>query len=73
MLPQLKLSLLIQYTFFMYWYRHSLITNMPCPKLDCRQTSNISRTFVDNQLVDHSDGVGASPAGAAPTPSTFSI
>ena len=27
-----------------------------------RQTSNISRTFVGNQIVDHSDVVGAAPA-----------
>ena len=32
-----------------------------------RQTSNISCTLVANKLVDHSDVVGASPAGAAPT------
>ena len=34
------------------------------------QTSNISRTLV-NKIVDHSDVVGASPVGAAPT-SSFS-
>ena len=38
-----------------------------------RQTSNISRTFVGNKLVDHSDVVGASPAGAAPTDVTYSL
>ena len=37
-----------------------------------RQTSNISRTFMSNQIVDHSDVVGASPVGAAPTTSSFS-
>ena len=31
------------------------------------QTSNISRTLVGNKIVDHSDVVGASPVGAAPT------
>ena len=31
------------------------------------QTSNISCTFVANKIVDHSDVVGTSPAGAAPT------
>ena len=30
-----------------------------------RQTSDISRTFVGNKIVDHSDVVGASPVGAA--------
>ena len=36
-----------------------------------RQTSNIRRTLEGNKLVDHSDVVGASPVGAAPTPSSF--
>ena len=35
-------------------------------------TSNISFTFIGNKTVDHSDVVGASPAGAAPTTSSFS-
>ena len=37
-----------------------------------RKTSNIRRTLVGNKVVDHSDVVGASPAGAAPTTSSFS-
>ena len=37
-----------------------------------RQTSNISRTSVDNKIGDHSDLVGASLVGAAPTTSSFS-
>ena len=37
-----------------------------------RQVSNIRRTFVGNQIVDHSDVIGASPVGAAPTTSSFS-
>ena len=37
-----------------------------------RKTSNIIRTLVDNENVDHSDVVGASPVGAAPTTSSFS-
>ena len=37
-----------------------------------RQVSNISSTLVDNKIVDHSDVVGASPVGAAPTTSSFS-
>ena len=36
-----------------------------------RQTSNTSHTFVGNKLVDHSDVIGASPVGAAPTTSLF--
>ena len=41
-------------------------------KQNYRKTSNIRRTFVGNEIVDHSDVVGASPVGAAPTASSFS-
>ena len=41
-------------------------------KFYCRKTSNISCTVVGNKTVDHSDVVGASPVGAAPTISSFS-
>ena len=37
-----------------------------------RQVSNIRRTLPGNEFVDHSDAVGASPVGAAPTTSSFS-
>ena len=37
-----------------------------------RQVSNIRCTLVGNLIVDHSDVVGASPVGAAPTTSSFS-
>ena len=40
--------------------------------LICCQTSNIKRTLVGNKIVGHSDIVGASPAGTAPTTSSFS-
>ena len=35
------------------------------------QVSDIRRTLVGNKIVDHSDVVGASPVGAAPTTSSF--
>ena len=38
--------------------------------LEYHQTSNISRTVIDNKLVGHSDVFGASPVGAAPTKSS---
>ena len=38
---------------------------------DYLQTCNISHTFVGNKIVDHSDVVGASPVGAAPTTSSL--
>ena len=37
-----------------------------------RQTSNISRTLVGNNIVDHLDEVGTSPVGATPTTSSLS-
>ena len=37
-----------------------------------RTIYNIWRTLVGNKIVDHSDVVGASPVGAAPTTSSFS-
>ena len=36
------------------------------------QTSNISHALEGNEIVDHSDVVGASPVGAAPTTPSFS-
>ena len=36
-----------------------------------RKTSN-TRPTLDNKIVDHTDVVGASPVGAAPTTSSFS-
>ena len=40
--------------------------------LTYRQTSNIRRALVGNNIVDQSDVIGASPVGAAPTTSSFS-
>ena len=37
-----------------------------------RQVSNISRAVTGNNIVDHSDVVGASPVGAAHAASSFS-
>ena len=34
-------------------------------------TTNISRTLLGNEMVDHSDEIGASPVGAALTTSSF--
>ena len=39
---------------------------------DYRQVSNIRRTLTGYKIVDHSDVVGASPVGAAPSTSSFS-
>ena len=41
-------------------------------ELEYRKTTNIIRTPVGNTIVDHSDVVGESPVGAAPTTSSFS-
>ena len=42
----------------------------PCESY--RQVSNIRPTLEGNKIVDHSDIVGASPVGTAPTTSSFS-
>ena len=44
-----------------------------CIILQCDyfQTSNIRCTLVGNELVDHSDVVGESPVGSAPTTSSY--
>ena len=36
-----------------------------------RRTFNVSGTLVGNKCCDHSDVVGAAPAGVAPTTSSF--
>ena len=48
------------------------INHGPFADMIYRKTSNIRHTFVGNKIVDHSDVVGASPVGAAPTTSSFS-
>ena len=48
---------LYTYTVFLYTYR---------------KVYNIRCTLVGDKIVDHSDVVGASPVGAAPTTSSFS-
>ena len=54
---------------FQHYCSHSrgVFTNV-----DYSQVSDIRRTLVGNKIVDHSDVVGASPVGAAPTTSSFS-
>ena len=49
-----------------------VFTNLPIELHNYRQTSNISSTLVGNKILDHSDVVGASPDGVAPTTSSFS-
>ena len=56
----------------MTWAKHSLGGIYLFNHKQYRETSNISRTLVGNAIIDHSDVVGASPAGAAPTTSSFS-
>ena len=53
-------------------YAHQYSVSESYTFLQYRQASNISRIFVGNETVDHSDVVGASPVGAAPTTSSFS-
>ena len=43
-----------------------------CEWMAYHKISNIRRTLIGNKIVDHSDVIGASPVGAAPTTSSFS-
>ena len=57
----------------MIWRHYSKWPMKSCGTFESyHQTSNISRTLVGNEIVDHSDVVGASPVAAAPTTSSFS-
>ena len=50
------------------------MTNMPFikPEMNYKERSYTSGTLWDNKIIDHSDVVGASPVGAAPTTSSLS-
>ena len=51
---------------------YSIVVYLVCKKyVSYRQVSNIRRILVGNEIVNHSDVVGASPVGAAPTTSPF--
>ena len=54
------------------WLLHSRVTNDSVGKKVYCQTPNISSILAGNKTVDHSDVVGASPVGSAPTTSSFS-
>ena len=72
----------LSYTAQQEWeteWNHMGLASRLTPKVVCRasikhyrKTSNIRGTLVGNKIVDHSDVVGASPVGAAPTTSSFS-
>ena len=59
----------LQYNFYLL----NSLQYLHAHNLNYRQVYNTRRTLVGNQTVDHSDVVGASPVGAAPTISSFSI
>ena len=48
------------------------LTIIDSQRASYHKISNISGTLVGNKIVDHSDVVGASPVGAAPTTSSLS-
>ena len=56
---------------YLYIVKQVSYTPLSITQNKYRQISNISRTLY-NKIVDHSDAVGASPVGAAPTTSSFS-
>ena len=54
------------------WCPFCLGLNVLMVAAEYRQVSNIRHTLAGYKIVDHSDVVGASPVGAAPTTSSFS-
>ena len=67
----MTLELNVSFVSFMQTRIQFITQSIPRDK-QYRQVSNIRRTLVGNKIVDHSDVVGASPVGAAPTTSSFS-
>ena len=67
----MTLELNVSFVSFMQTRIQFITQSIPRDK-QYRQVSNIRRTIVGNKIVDHSDVVGASPVGAAPTTSSFS-
>ena len=53
-------------------YLHKMYLSPSYVGNEYRKTSNIKHILLGNKIVDHSDIVGASPVGAAPTTSLFS-
>ena len=67
-----SLSYWIQHTKLYIWGKsHALIIFWKLPLILAAKQLDYS-TWVGNEIVDHSDVVGASPVGAAPTTSSFS-
>ena len=58
--------------YFLQWTGSSFLIKIKEVFAKHREVFNIRRTLVGNKIVDHSDVVGASPVGAAPTTSSFS-
>ena len=49
-----------------FWYDNPCCDELILGNITYPQVSNISRTLVGNEIVHHSDVVGASPVGVAP-------
>ena len=73
-LKQLSNSSCTDFPFSSFFqYKHESIPKFLVPVcLNYHQTSHIKCTLVGNIIVDHSNAVGASPVGVAPTTSEFS-
>ena len=56
------------HVFYMFQCMHSCFGKV---QINYCQAFNIRCTLVGNKILDYSDVVGASPAGAAPTASSF--
>ena len=56
----------------LYLWSHSVLSHQTKMEYRYCQTSNMRRTLVGKNIVDHPDVVGASPVADAPTTSSFS-
>ena len=73
-MPKLSITKIDQKITFLKWHwTHVSELELAFQRLnEYRKTSNISRTLLGTKIADHSDVVGASPVGAAPTTSSLS-
>ena len=74
MMNDIKVTIVSRKKKHMNEWKYSIIPgqSVKLPYAHYCQTSNINQTLVGIRIVDHSDVVGTSPVGAAPTASSFS-
>ena len=56
-----------------YWWAFAVVWSRQAFEIGVPLNPNVRRTFVGNEIIDHSDVVGGSAVRDAPTKSLFSI